>query len=94
MYAYPSAYQQAAALQNPIMMGAHLMDPYVAMQSQYMMAQPMSLWPYDANRRSLPGMFGKVNENKASSNQGNQYVEPETDEQKALEGLPPHLVSV
>jgi hypothetical protein len=90
MFAYPSAFQ-SAPLQTPMMMNPQF-DPYVALQSQYMMAQPMNLWPYDASRRSLPGMFGKINENKATSNNSPQN-DLETDEQRALDGLPPSLVS-
>lgn len=86
MFAYSPAFQPAP-IQNPIMITPQY-DPYVAMQSQYMMAQPMNLWPYDASRRSLPGMFGKMNENKAGPQN-----ELETDEQRALDGLPPSLVS-
>lgn len=67
-------------------------DPYSAMQvpDPYMYGPQFAPMGYDSNRRSLSGMFRPGSRSSSKESRNNQS---QTDEQKALEGLPVSFVS-
>lgn len=78
-------------LPAPMLVESHFQDPFTSIDqpAQFFLAPHFGPIAYDTDRRSLPGIFRHID--KSSIKPSNEPVD--SDEQKALEGLPLSFVS-